>query len=63
MKTILRIVGFLVIMAALLVLPELGWGHGFWDWVVSLVGYFLYYELLDFIYKNAPKRDKSTSPS
>jgi hypothetical protein len=41
MKAILQVVGFLVIMATLVVLPNLGSGHGFWDWVIGLGGYFL----------------------
>jgi hypothetical protein len=62
MKAILQVVGFLLIMAALVVLPNLGSGHGFWDWVIGLGGCFLYYELLGVIYRQSPKRDEPTSP-
>jgi hypothetical protein len=58
MKLIFQVMGFLAILAALLVLPDLGGGGtGIWGWIGGLFGWILYYRLIDFIYRHGSQKE------
>lgn len=55
MKTFLRIIGFVAILAALLVLPELDiFATGLWSWVLGFLGWLAWWAIVDYFYRDSP---------
>ena len=60
MKVLLQAIGFLFMVALLLALPMLGdLDSGWAGWVLGLVGWGVYYAIIDFIYKYPVKKRNS----
>ncbi|HEY6972124.1 MAG TPA: hypothetical protein VJA94_23130 [Candidatus Angelobacter sp.] len=60
MRVVLLVIGFLFMVALLLMLPMLGdLDSGWAGWVLGLAGWGVYYAIIDFIYKH-PKKKKNS---
>jgi len=61
MKLILNIVGFVLIMSALLLLPHIGDGvAGVKGYAISIIGWVLWWRLVEWLYRTKPR---SAQPS